>query len=167
MTLQVPRYAILGNSGSGKSTLAQKLAAEHDLATLDLDTVYWKADQPGVEEDTAVAVAKLDAFIAQHDRWVIEGCYESLISASLKYDPELIFLDPGLERCVANCNARPWEPHKYASSSAQNKQLAALLEWVTDYYVRSGIMSYAEHLALFSAYEGSKTHLTSLSLGCR
>jgi adenylate kinase family enzyme len=33
------KFAILGNSGSGKSTLAARLAQEHGLAHLDLDTV--------------------------------------------------------------------------------------------------------------------------------
>lgn len=150
------RIAILGNSGSGKSTLAAELAARHCCRSLDLDTIYWEADAPGVPRDIDAAARDLARFCEASDSWVIEGCYETLIERALVYEPELIFLDPGVERCLANCRARPWEPHKYASPDEQNARLPMLLGWVADYYTRAGEMSHASHRALFEAYSGPK-----------
>ena len=49
--------------------------------------------------------------------------------------PETI-VEPGREQCLANCRARPWEPHKYASKAQQDEKLAFLLDWVAAYYER-------------------------------
>jgi adenylate kinase family enzyme len=153
------RIAIVGNSGSGKSTLAQRLAAGSGAAILDLDTVAWEPGQIAVPRDPAAAAAEVRAFCAAHDDWVVEGCYSSLVAATLAFEPLLIFLDPGLEQCIANCRARPWEPHKYASREEQDARLEFLLSWVADYHSRDGDMSLAGHQALFDAYTGPRRHL--------
>ncbi len=74
----------------------------------------------------------------------------------------LIFLNPGLEACLANCRSRPWEPHKYASKQEQDKNLQFLLSWVVDYYTRSGSLSLKAHMLCFQAYAGPKHELQSL-----
>jgi adenylate kinase family enzyme len=150
------RYAIIGNSGSGKSTLAARLAARHGLVRLDLDTVAWEPHVVGVPRNFATAAADVARFCAEHDDFVIEGCYEDLIAASFPFRPRLVFLDPGVEVCERHCRQRPFEPHKYASSAGQNEKLESLLRWVRDYYVRQGPMSHATHSALYAGYRGPK-----------
>ena len=210
------RVVILGNSGSGKSTLAKALAREHGLARLDLDTVVWEPRQVAVARDPQQALADVRRFCQSSARWVVEGCYASLVQAALacagpsqagcgslglksaapglpaQAGPdrramasghrsaqrgnevpsvgamagegvELVFLQPGEAICLANCKARPWEPHKYASLAEQNSKLAFLLEWVSDYYRRDGDMSLRAHQAVFDAYGGPK-RLVSLQV---
>jgi adenylate kinase family enzyme len=155
--------AIVGNSGSGKSTLARRLADNVGAAVLDLDTVAWEPGQVAVPRDPAAAAADVEAFCASHRTWVVEGCYASLVRATFAFRPRLIFLDPGLEQCLANCRARPWEPHKYASREEQDERLGFLLSWVADYYTRDGDLSLAGHQALFDAYAGPKQHVRELA----
>lgn len=154
--------AILGNSGSGKSTLCRRLAEAHGAAMLDLDTVAWEPGKIAVARDPAVAARDVQEFCRSHPRWIIEGCYEELVAAVLPLQPWLILHDPGLEQCQANCRARPWEPHKYASREEQDQRLEFLLRWVADYYVRDGAMSLRRHQALFDSYAGPKLHLRAL-----
>ena len=153
------KIAILGNSGSGKSTLARHLAAGRGLPVLDLDLVFWLPGQP-VERPAEERAAEVEHFCRQHDSWIIEGCYADLIEASFPWQPELVFLDPGRETCLANCRNRPHEPHKYATKEDQDARLAFLLQWVADYYERDGLMSHREHEALFDRYPGPKRRIT-------
>lgn len=156
------RIAILGNSGSGKSTLATALAAVGGVPCLDLDTVAWEPDQPAVPRDEALALAEVHKFCGGSDGWVVEGCYATLIGAALAYSPQLLFLNPGLEVCLANCRARPWEPHKYASQQDQDANLPFLLSWISDYDTRCGPMSLAAHQACFDSYAGQKREFRTL-----
>ena len=153
------KIAILGNSGSGKSTLARHLAAGSGVTILDLDLVFWLPGQP-VERPVDERRAEIERFCRQHDSWIIEGCYGDLIEASFPWQPELVFLDPGPEVCLANCRNRPHEPHKYRTKEDQDARLAFLLQWVEDYYARNGPMSHQEHQALFDHYPGPKRRIT-------
>lgn len=155
------RIAVLGNSGSGKSTLAKWFVERAGAAVLDLDTVAWEPNKIAVPRDASAARADVEAFCRRHEHWVIEGCYAGLVSASLALSPTLVFLNPGVDRCVENCTERPWEPHKYASKEEQDQRLAFLLAWVRDYYTRDGDMSLAAHRACFDAYTGRKVEFTS------
>ena len=156
------RIAIIGNSGSGKSTLAAQLSTGHPVDTLDLDTVVWEPNQIAVSRNTDLALADLEDFCSSREEWIVEGCYGNLIEASLAFNPELIFLNPGLQQCISNCRARPLEAHKYASKEEQDSKLEFLLQWVTDYYVRGGDMSLAGHEELFRRYSGPKRVVSEL-----
>jgi adenylate kinase family enzyme len=149
------RFCIIGNSGSGKSTLARRIASAGDIAVLDLDTVFWV---PGCAEarDPRERVADVRRFCERHASWVIEGCYADLAEATLDWMPELVFIDPGVDVCLARCRARPHEPHKFRSKEEQDAHLEALLAWVADYYHRDGLMSHRSHAALFEKYNGPK-----------
>lgn len=154
------RIAILGNSGSGKSTLAARLAAAHGLESLDLDTVAWQPGKEAVPREPAEAAAMVRDFCTAHEGWVIEGCYASLIRVVLEADAVLVWLDPGVAVCQAHCRSRPWEPHKYPTEEAQQRNLAMLLDWVAGYDAREGELGRAAHAALFDAYSGRKVHWT-------
>ena len=156
----MPGVVILGNSGSGKSTLARRLAETSGIATLDLDTIVWEAGKIAVPRAPEAAQADLDAFCNAHIDWIVEGCYGSLAEYALRWKPELIFVNPGEAACLANCRARPWEPHKYASKAEQDSKLEFLLNWVSDYYTRDGDMSLRRHRAIFNAYICPKREIT-------
>jgi adenylate kinase family enzyme len=155
------RIAIFGNSGSGKSTLAQAFAATYGLRALDLDTVAWEPGQIAVPREHKTAVGDVSRFCKSHRSWVVEGCYGKLIEATLPHAPLLLFIEPGLEACLANCRSRPWEPHKYVSKHEQDVKLDFLLAWVSQYYTRQDDLSLAAHQALFEAYRGPKHKLTT------
>ena len=157
----MPGVVIIGNSGSGKSTLARKLAETNGAATLDLDTIVWEPGKIAVPRTPEAAQADLEAFCSTHPDWIAEGCYGGLAEYALRWKPELIFVNPAEAACLANCRARPWEPHKYASKAVQDSKLDFLLNWVSAYYTRDDDMSLARHRAIFDAYAGPKREITS------
>ena len=154
------RVAIIGNSGSGKSTLAHLLASGSTVPLLDLDSVAWEPNQVAVPRPVEDAIRDVVAFCESNEHWVMEGCYRGLIEATLEFNPHLLVLDPGLEQCIANCRARPWEPHKYSSKEEQDANLSFLLSWVKEYYLRGGDMSLAAHRKVFEGYTGLKQWLS-------
>lgn len=150
------RIVIIGNSGSGKSTLAKALADRHGLAHLDLDTIAWAPSAPPTRRALAESDAAIADFHARHPGWVVEGCYADLAELALAHATQLVFLNPGVEACVANCRARPWEPHKYSSPAAQDRNLAMLIGWVRGYATRDDEFSLRRHRALFDDFRGDK-----------
>lgn len=156
------RICILGNSGSGKTTLARKYGAWQEVPLVELDGYVWAAEQPPRMREDAEIERDLNALLAKHDSWIVEGCYAKWAELTLAYAPLLVFLDLSEERCVANCNLRPWQPEKFASKSAQDLTLPFLLEWVRDYYKRDDDMSRKRHEALFDQYGGPKQRVVAL-----
>ena len=160
MATPVMRLLIFGNSGSGKSTLARALSARHALPHLDLDTIVWEPGEVAVARAPKAVRADLEAFIATNGDWVIEGCYGELVEAAAAACTRLVFLNPGLDACLANNRRRPWEPHKYASPEAQDAMLDHLQAWVAGYYVRDDAWSLAEHRRVFDGFDGDKREVT-------
>jgi SAM-dependent methyltransferase len=150
------RVIVFGNSGSGKSTLAAQLSRAEGLAHLDLDTLAWLPTDPPTRRPIEDSADEIVGFTAQHDAWVIEGCYTDLLAMVRRAATEMVFLNPGVEACVAHCRARPWEPHKYATRVAQDANLAMLIGWVRGYPSRSDTCSLVAHRALYDAFEGPK-----------
>jgi adenylate kinase family enzyme len=148
------RILIYGNSGSGKTTMARAVAAELGVEHLDLDLIAW--DAPGERRSPAASGDLLEEYFAAHDAWVIEGCYGDLVEAALPYCTELRFLNPGVEGCIANCRARPWEPEKYESPEEQDRRLDFLLDWVRQYDTRDDEYGLARHRAIFDGFTGPK-----------
>lgn len=155
------RILLFGNSGSGKSTLAKAISEQRTIPSLDLDTVAWKNTWPPVRRDHSESASTIDRFAAENQFWVIEGCYSSLISCCFRYATQAVFLNPGIEVCIENCRARPWEPHKYESKEDQDKNLDMLINWVRDYETREDEFSLFEHRKLFEAFKGRKQELRS------
>jgi len=154
------RIVLFGNSGSGKTTLARVLTSQYGLAHLDLDLLAW--DSPGVRRSPKESALAIRHFMDQNSEWIIEGCYGDLLEQVLPYTSEVRFLNPGVEACVANCRARPWEPEKYPSKEAQDQKLEFLLDWVREYESRTDQYSLARHRELFEGFRGPKVELSSL-----
>jgi len=150
------RVLVFGNSGSGKTTLAASLCRDHGLAHLDLDTLAWQPTSPPVRRDLSASERDIRAFTTQHDAWVVEGCYADLLALLLDDATEMVFMNPGVDVCERHCRARPWEPHKYVSAEAQDRNLAMLLERVRGYPTRDDACSLASHRRLLDAYPGVK-----------
>lgn len=155
------RVLVFGNSGSGKTTYARVLAREHGLACLELDDIVWEPGQIAVERPREAVMASLDEFLAANTAWVIEGCYGELVEAASSRCTELVFLNPGLEACLANNLRRPWEPEKYESAKGQDAMLDALQAWVEAYYTRDDTWSYQAHRKVFDAHPSAKVEYTS------
>ena len=152
------RIVIIGNSGSGKTTMGDRLAAAYALPHLDLDSLAWES--PAVRRALEESIAMIHAFVEANPEWIVEGCYAGLVESILPFATELRFLNPGIQACVANCRARPFEPHKYASMDEQNARLEFLLSWVREYVVRDDEYSLAAHRRLFDAFTGPKREYT-------
>lgn len=155
------KILLYGNAGSGKSVMAQKLSSASGATILSLDEIAWN---PGPErKPMEETIQHLDAFLNQHDNWIIEGCYGELIETLLPYCEELRFLNPGIEACVANCLNRPWEPDKFASKEEQDAMLKELINWVREYEKRDDIYGLACHRRIFDSFEGKKREYTAIS----
>ena len=157
----MPRLVVLGNSGSGKSTLARRLAHVRGLVHLDLDTHAWEPGIPPRRRPLARSAREIAAFMEANADWVVEGCYADLLATLLPHCTRMIFLNPGIDACVANAEARPWEPHKYPSKAAQDANLDMLKRWIEEYESRSDEFSLAAHRSLFARFTGDKIELTS------
>lgn len=155
------RILIFGNSGSGKSTLAKALCAEHALAHLDLDSLAWEKAEPPTRRSASESEKDIQVFLAANREWVIEGCYADLLALVVSEANKAIFLNPGVEQCISNCRARPWESHKYPSREAQDENLQMLIDWVKQYPEREDEFSLKSHLALYQRFEGEKVEYQS------
>lgn len=158
------KLVVFGNSGSGKSTLSRALAARHGLAHLDLDSIVWEPGRIAVARSPEAVRADLDAFLDAHARWVVEGCYGELVAIAALHADELVFLNPGVEACLAHNRRRAWEPHKYASRAEQDSMFDALQAWVAAYATREDAWSLRAHRALFDAHGGRKVELVDAAL---
>lgn len=157
------KMVLLGNAGSGKSTMAQRLIepSESAIALLSLDEIAWNPDVQ--RKPVAESIALLNAFIHQHDQWIVEGCYGDLVEAALPHCDELRFLNPGVAVCVAHCRQRPWEPEKFASPDEQNAMLKGLIAWVKYYEHRTDEFGQQRHRAIFDAFGGTKREYRSVT----
>ncbi|NBD17713.1 MAG: shikimate kinase [Cyanobacteria bacterium] len=104
----------------------------------------------------AESIAEAKTFIETNESWLIEGCYADILEPLLPYCKKLIFLNPGVESCVSHCKARPWEPEKFESKEAQDKNLENLIQWVRSYNIRDDEYGLKRHRALYDAFSGEK-----------
>jgi adenylate kinase family enzyme len=155
------RILIFGNSGAGKSTLAKSLAGNYALAHLDLDALAWEQSDAPTRRALARSRIEIEKFTSANQGWVIDGAYADLLEALLDECSELVFLNPGVEICVGNCRARPWEPHKYKDKESQDRNLAFLLGWVREYQTRDDEYSLSSHRWLFDRFNGVKREYTT------
>ncbi|SBO42087.1 shikimate kinase [Cyanobium sp. NIES-981] len=153
------RLVLLGNAGAGKSTLARQLQARVPAARLSLDAVAFEAGS-AQRRPLAQSVAAVRRFIAEHEHWILEGCYADILEPVLDHAEELIFLNPGVDVCVAHCRARPFEPEKFATPEEQQQNLDNLIAWVRSYPTRHDTYGLLHHRRLYDAFGGRKRELT-------
>lgn len=154
------KILLFGNSGSGKSTRAKKLCQAGGLAHLDLDTLAWQASATPARKPLQDSAKDIAAFIQANGGWVIEGCYTDLLDIASPSANELIFMDLPVAACIANAKSRPWEPHKYPSKEAQDKNLSMLLDWIAQYPERSDTFSGLAHQQLYDRFSGKKSRVS-------
>ena len=155
------KILIFGNSGSGKSTLAKKLCESNRMPHLDLDNLAWQPTLPPQRKPLDQSGAEISRFISANSSWVIEGCYTDLLEFALEAANEVIYMNLSIELCIENAKSRPWEPHKYESKEAQDKNFDMLISWISGYSTRKDTFSEAEHLRLFDGFDGIKTTITN------
>ncbi len=151
------KVVVFGNSGSGKSTLASRIADAEGIAHLDLDTLAWLPTDPPQRKPVSDSRRAMEQFMSCHRAWVIEGCYSDLLEIALPRSNEIIYLNLPIEACVENARSRPWEPHKYESSRAQDAALDMLIDWIRQYDDRQDTFSRAAHMRLYNGYRGKKS----------
>lgn len=159
--MEIMRVIILGNAGAGKSTLARKLMGQEKASRLSLDEVAFQGSaQRRTLQDSIDDVKR---WIDGQESWIIEGCYADIMESILDFCDELIFLNPGVDACLAHCRARPWEPDKFRSREEQDSNLDNLLAWVATYETRKDEYGLLRHRALFDSFAGRKRefHLPS------
>ncbi len=155
------KIVIFGNSGSGKSTLAKQYSEKLQIAHLDLDSLAWQNTIPPQRRALNDSITDIQAFLSQNDNWVIEGCYADLLEVLTDKTTKMIFVNPGVDTCIANCKNRPWEPHKYESKQSQDENLDMLIEWITQYPVRKDEFSLTAHQKLYDSFSGAKIEYKS------
>lgn len=138
------------------------MVKQENLAHLDLDTLAWLPSDPPERAPFVASAEKIRQFITNNSNgWVIEGCYTDLLEAVDGEATEIIFMNLPVSLCVENARNRPWEPHKYASEEAQNKNLEMLIRWIEQYSTRRDGFSYEAHLAFFEKFSGSKKMIST------
>jgi len=155
------KILVFGNSGAGKSTLSKKLCIDEHLAHLDLDTLAFNKKSPTQRREIEESLNEVKVFLEKNDSWVIEGGYADIFERILSSATEMIYLALPAESCQENARNREWEPHKYESKEAQDKNLDMLLNWILDYYSRDDEFSESAHNKLFCQFSGNKKRVTS------
>ena len=150
------RIAIIGNSGSGKTTLARRLTSMNKSRLLELDSICWEPGKIAEKRTHEAIESDLQNFVEKDSNWIIEGCYGSLLTIVKNSIDLLIFMNPGVEKCVTNNLKRPWEPEKYKSPAGQNEKLEHLIKWVKEYYERNDEMSLQQHAKFYDEFAGTK-----------
>lgn len=153
------KIIIFGNSGAGKSTLAKQLRQKFNLKHLDLDTLAWSDAEIPTRKPLIQSTEEIDVFLSHSSGWVVEGGYTDLLDHVVEQVNEMIFINQGVDVCVEHCQQRPWEPHKYASKEEQDKNLAMLITWVKEYYIRDDAFSLKAHKEIFSRFSGNKSEI--------
>jgi adenylate kinase family enzyme len=150
----------MGNAGAGKTTLAKALVELEDAARLSLDEVAFSEgpERRKVAESVAAAVS----FVDRNDSWIIEGCYSDIVEPLLASCDTLVFLNPGVDACIAHCRKRPWEREKFSSASEQDANLESLISWVGQYETRTDEYGLIRHRRLFDSFQGRKFEFTTV-----
>lgn len=120
----------------------------------------WQATDPPERKPLPESNLAISEFLNANDGWVIEGCYADLLTLVQPHSSEAVFMNLPVALCIENARKRPWEPHKYESEQAQNKNLDMLVGWISQYPERNDTCSEAAHKQLYEQYPYKKTMLT-------
>ncbi len=101
------RILLLGPPGSGKSTLAKRLGSELELPVIHLDEHFW---EPGWTMPPEVEwIETQRALIDRHDRWIMDGNYDSTLEVRLPEADTVILLELGRLRSLYRIAKRWWD----------------------------------------------------------
>ena len=102
------KTVIMGTSGSGKSTLAKKIGQREGAAVLHMDAVHFL---PGwVERPQVNETALVEAFLDEHDAWVIDGNYtKTCYTRRLEEADRIVVLWFGRWTCLWRAVHRWWQ----------------------------------------------------------
>lgn len=132
---------MIGCSGSGKTTLARRIAREHDLPWISLDTLFW---QPGwVESTDEEFFPKVEAWCAK-DAWVIDGTFSRTLHLRLPRTDTVIWLDLPRRTCLWGITRRwcvNWRPALFGGSRTRPEMPAGcaekidweFIQWIWNY----------------------------------
>lgn len=98
------KLLIFGHCDSGKTRLATRIACDHHLAHLNLDSVIGHSGQPLPLADASFRIA--DFIDISRNGWVIEGSQAQLLSLVSPAVNEMIFLDLPGGPCSTACTCR-------------------------------------------------------------
>ena len=105
--MRAQRIAFLGTSGAGKTTVGRALAARLDAPFVECDAIRHKANW--VQASAEELCAALEARIAAHERWVIDGTLQSRIGDYISGRADLlVWLDLPLLVKLARAGRRSW-----------------------------------------------------------
>lgn len=104
------RICIIGTSAAGKSTLAQQLGNHLNVAICHLDQIAHLPHTTWQARDRELMKQDHQAFLIQHDQWIIEGNYSYSMPERLAQATSVIWLDFSrwnsvyryIKRCLSN-----------------------------------------------------------------
>lgn len=85
------KVLLIGSPGAGKSTLALQLAEELQLPILHLDKLWHATDYSAAARERFRQ--EIEAFMASHDSWLIDGNYANRLPQRLAQADHVIWLD--------------------------------------------------------------------------
>ena len=91
------KIQIIGYSGAGKSTLAKKLGELYGIPVLHLDNLHFYGDWQERTDDEMSAL--VEAFLNEHESWVIDGNYYRIAPTRFEKSDITVFLRLGRLRC--------------------------------------------------------------------
>ncbi len=124
------RIQIIGYSGSGKSTLAERLGEVYGLPVLHLDAVQFYGNWQ--ERSLAEQNALVQAFLQEHEGWVIDGNYARVCPQRFAMADVCLFLDVARLPCLWGCLRRWWHYRGKTRPSVgcEEKFDAEFLRWI-------------------------------------
>jgi adenylate kinase family enzyme len=148
------RIVIIGNSGSGKSYLTRQLGARLSLPPIHLDEWFWEPGGFTVKRPQD-AVFQQIATAKQAERWIAEGVYGELTERFFSRAEGLIWLNMDWQTCRNNLLSRgPQDPDP--TDPAALADFEVLIEYASNYWLRTGPRSFSGHQALFDRFGGRK-----------
>jgi adenylate kinase family enzyme len=85
------KIQIIGYSGSGKSTMAAELGRQLGLPVLHLDNAHWYGNwQERSDEEMSALV---EAFLNEHESWVIDGNYSRIAPTRFEESDLTVFFN--------------------------------------------------------------------------
>lgn len=92
------KVLLIGSPGAGKSTLALQLAEELQLPILHLDKLWHAMDYSAAARERFRQ--EIEAFMASHDSWLIDGNYANRLPQRLAQADHVIWLDYSRWLCL-------------------------------------------------------------------